>query len=616
MREALFLPRHTKNYSALIITFAMQTNSARRQNMIYNIHMKKVKLGTLLVSLIFFPLCALGQNEPQDMRNRLIGTTNELPNPFDFPILLSGNFGELRSNHFHSGIDFKTQGAEGKPVHVVQSGYVSRISVSPWGYGNCIYVTHPDGTTTVYAHLQRFSEKIAEFVKEQQYEKEQFSLNIFPEAGKFPVIQGEIIALSGNSGSSGGPHLHFEVRDTKTEEIIDPLPYFKDKIKDSTPPRILGVMVYPVEGRGIANGSQKKQQIKLVSQDNGGKKTASTVEAWGEIGFAIKCYDYMDGTSNIYGVRIISLDVDGTEIFRSDISRFAFSETRYLNSLTDYGLWHTSRSFYIKSFIEPGNRLRFLSAKNRGIVNINEERTYNFTYTLQDAYGNTTRLSVPVKGKKQSIPAADTTGKELMSWNKENRFGAKGIRLTIPNGNLYRDIYMKYSVREDSTLLAATHYLNDELVPLHKSARLSIRLNPKLDTLNNKRQYGIVQWKNGKASWIGGTYRNGWVNGEIRELGAFTIRQDTKAPTITPLNIESWVRKKCITLRLSDNLSGVESYRGEIDGKFALFEMNSQSVITYRFDDERLVPGKHTLTVSATDACGNKSSYSYTFYYD
>ena len=567
----------------------------------------KLTFAALLLSL-----CAYSQNEPQDIRNQHIVEPQELPNPFDFPILLSGNFGELRANHFHSGIDFKTQGAEGKAIHVVKDGYVSRIAVSPWGYGNCLYITHPDGTTTVYAHLQRFSKAITEYVKAQQYAEEKFALNLFPPADKFPVKQGEVVAWSGNTGSSGGPHLHFEVRDTRTEDILDPIPYFKGGIKDKTAPRILGVMAYPMEGAGVVNGSPKKQDVKLLAQKGGGQ-TVAPIEAWGEIGFGVKCYDYMDGTSNIYGVRLITLAVDGKEIFRSDIGRFAFSETRYLNSMTDYALWQTKRSFYIKSFIEPGNRLSFLAAKNRGIVNINEERTYEFTYTLKDAFGNTTKLTIPVRGKQQDIPAVDTEGKELMYWSQTNRFGAKGVRLTIPRGNLYRNFYMKYSVRRDSTLLADTHYLNNEPVPLHKNARLSIRLNPTLDTLANKRQYGIIQWKRGKASWVGGKYRNGWVDGNIRELGAYTVRQDTKEPTITPLQPSTWGQKRRISFRLSDDLSGVDTYRGEIDGKYALFEMNSRSVITYRFDSERLAPGKHTLKITATDACGNQSTYVSTF---
>lgn len=540
-------------------------------------------------------------------------TKKQLPNPFDFPILLSGNFGELRANHFHSGIDFKTQGAEGKPIKAIQDGYVSRISVSPTGYGNCLYIDHPDGTTTVYGHLKKFPAKVEKYIKEQQYAKESFSVNLFPKSDMFPVKKGEIVAYSGNTGSSGGPHLHFEVRDTKTEDVMDPIPYFSKSIKDKTAPQIRGIRVYPVEGGGIVNSSSKKQNIKIINDAKSKKQKAEAVEAWGEIGFAIKCYDKMDGTPNIYGVRSISLSVDGEEIFNSEIDRFAFSETRYLNSLIDYADWKNNNSFYIKSFVDPGNKLRFLSARNRGIVNINEERTYNFVYTLKDYFGNTTTLKIPVKGKKQDIPTAETEGRELFIWSKDNRFGAKGVRMHIPKGNLYQSVYIKYSVRDDTTLMAPTHYLNDEPVVLHKKAMLSLKINSDADTLKNKKQYGIVQWNKGKQRWIGGTYKNGWVNGEIRELGAYTVRKDTKKPSIIPVGKETWNQKKKIVFRLTDDLSGVETYRGEIDGKYALFTMNNKSVITYTYDSKRLKPGKHHLKLYVKDACDNESVYEYTF---
>ena len=320
----------------------------------------------------------------------LTGQANDrqLRNPFDFPILLSGNFGELRSNHFHSGIDFKTQGAEGKPIHAPQEGYVSRVSISPWGYGNALYITHPDGTTTVYGHLQKFSPAIADYVKAQQYELERFDVNLFPEPDSLPVRKDEIVAWSGNTGSSAGPHLHFEVRDTKTEEVLDPLVFFHEQITDTRPPKILGILVVPIEGSGVVNGSSQKLRITPQISKDGQTRVSQKIEAWGKIGLAVKTYDYMDRTTNIYGVKEITLMADSQVIFHSYLNRFAFDETRYINTLIDYEEWQKRRSFYIRSFSEPGNRLRFPEYVNRGIVHIDEARTYELTYTLADAFGN------------------------------------------------------------------------------------------------------------------------------------------------------------------------------------------------------------------------------------
>ena len=540
-----------------------------------------------------------------------IAEAQQLRKPMDIPVLLSGHFGELRSNHFHSGIDFKTQGVEGKPIHSVQDGYVSRISVSPWGYGNGLYITHPDGTTTVYGHLQKFSQKITAYLKEKQYEQESFNVNLSLTPDELPVKEGELVALSGNTGSSGGPHLHFEVRDTETEEPMDPIEYYKDLIKDTQAPKIQGIMVYSMPGKGVVNGSRRKLELKPVTAKNGKQTLTGKIEAWGEIGLAVKGYDYMDNTSNIYGIKDITLTADSQVIFHSNLDRFAFDETRYLNSFTDFEEWKEHRSFYIKSFVDPGNRLRFIESLNRGILTIDEPRTYHLTYKLADAFGNTTQLSIRIEGKEQPIPEIDTENAELFHWWSDNRFGAKGIRLTIPKGNLYDDLYFRYSVKEDSAALGATHILHNKPVAFHKSAKLSLRLQT--DTLDNKQQYGIVRLQNGRRSWTGGVYRNGWVDADIKEMGSYTLGQDLVPPTITPLNPATWVSQQAITLRLSDNLSGVQTYRGEIDGQYVLFEMNSKSVITYHFDKERLARGKHTLKLVVTDACGNQSTYTYPF---
>ncbi|MCD7977703.1 MAG: M23 family metallopeptidase [Tannerellaceae bacterium] len=540
------------------------------------------------------------------------GVAQSLRNPFDFPILLSGNFGELRSNHFHAGIDFKTQGVEGKPVHAVEEGYISRIGVSPWGYGNVLYIDHPDGTTTVYGHLQKFAASVAQYVKEQQYEKETFTVNLYPGPELFPVKKGEVIALAGNSGSSAGPHLHFEVRDTQTEEVLDPLLYYKEQIKDTRPPAIQGVMIYPIEGKGIVNNQLRKVELKPVKDKNGKLMLSGKVEAWGGIGLGIKAYDYMDNTTNIYGVKEITLQADGETIFYSHIDRYALKDTRYLNSFTDYEEWRDRRSFYMKSFVDPGNRLPFIESINRGILRIEEERPYHLTYLLKDAHGNSAEISLTIQGKEQSIRQPELENDHFFHWRSDNRFGAKGIRLMIPKGNLYNDFFFRYQVKEDSTALAATHILHNRPVAFHTSGKISIKLQT--DTLENKQQYGIVRLQHGKPSWIGGEYRYGWIDADIRELGTYTIRQDTKPPVITPVNQEKWISSCTFTFRISDNLSGVKSYRGEIDGHYVLFEFDGKKgLISYTFDPERLEKGSHELSLTVTDACGNETRFIHPF---
>jgi len=538
-------------------------------------------------------------------------TGQELPNPFQHPILLSGSFGELRSNHFHSGIDFKTQGVEGKPIHAVKEGYVSRISVSPGGYGNALYLDHPDGTTTVYGHLLSYSAPIAAYIKEQQYLNESFIVNLYPEPDLFPVKKGEVIALSGNTGSSGGPHLHFEVRDTKSGDVLDPLLYYMDQIKDATPPRIQGIMLYPVEGEGVVNGKGRKQEFKQLTGKGNRYNMNGNLSAWGMVGVGIKAYDYMDNTHNIYGVKEIVLKVDGETVYRSNINRFPISDTRYLNSFVDYADWMDNRSFYMKSFVEPGNKLPFIESKARGYITIDEERDYRFEYILTDAFGNSAYLDFVIQGKEQPITTPDTEGREPFSWRSDNKFGKKGIRLTIPKGNLYDSFYFKYNVKEDSLALAGLHTLHNEPIPLHRNAELSLRLIN--DPLKDKTKYGIVRINKGRRSWVGGVYRNGWIDATIRDLGQYSLAMDTIAPAILPVEQATWKSKQQFAFRLTDNLSGVKSYRGEIDGEFALFERNNRSVITYHFDKDRLQRGEHTLRLIVEDACGNEAVYTHSF---
>lgn len=548
----------------------------------------------------------------------LVGTSvlkaqDTMLNPLDFPILLSGSFGELRTNHFHSGIDLKTQSVEGKAVHAVDSGYISRIVVSPWGYGNVLYLIHPSGLKTVYGHLQRFSPALAAYVKAKQYEDETFSIDVDLPSDAFPVKKGQLIGYSGNSGSSGGPHLHFEIRSAETDDVIDPLIYYKNKITDTRPPQIQSFMLYPVEGKGSINQDSKKVELKLHADANGRQSISPKAEAWGKIGVAIKAYDYMDGTTNIYGVNQIVMALDGKVIFSSSLDTFSIGlETRYINSFIDPEEWRDNHSFYMKSFIEPGNRLNSLKALNSGIISIDEERAYHITYLLKDRYGNQRKVTFQIDGKKQNIQAPDTAGTVYFHWNGENRFGAKGIRLTIPDGNLYKSLYFRYSVNESPLALSSVHHLHDKYVPLHSKARLSLRLPS--DTIEDKRKYGIARMQGSRAVWIGGEYREGWIDADIRELGDYAIMHDQTPPTITPVNPKKWTINKCIALRITDNLSGIQTYRGEIDGQFALFELDGKrNLVTYVFDGEKLSRGRHRLTFTLIDACGNNSFYDCTF---
>lgn len=537
-------------------------------------------------------------------------SSQKLPSPLDIPIILSGNFGELRSNHFHSGIDFKTQGRIGLPIRAVKEAFVSRISVSPRGYGRALYLQHPDGTTSVYAHLNSFAAPIENFVRDSQYIKESFPVDLSLSEEIFHIKTGQIIGYGGNTGSSGGPHLHFEIRDTQTNEPIDPLPFFKTQIKDTRKPQIRAMMIYPQEGKGIVNGKTEKQVLK-ISKDKAGKDTVQTpINAWGEIAMGIKAYDAMNDATNIYGVRELSLSVDDKIVFHYILDRFSFAQTRYLNSFVDWEEWILSRKFYMKSVIEPGNLLNCYVKKdadsNNGIINIEEERSYNFKYALKDLYDNTSILEFEVVGQKQDIPTFKPFG-TYYAHSKDNITERDGVKLSIPKGNLYTDIYFTYSMLKNYTPYSHLYKLHKRW-PLHKDCPLEITLCN--DSFPDKEKYGITAIGEKKISWIGGVYQNGTIKTNIRELGAYTVSIDTTSPKILPILPNKWAIEKKISFKISDNLSGIAQWKGTLNGEFVLFEYDAKKALLFcEFDPKRMSIGKQKLELHVFDACGNEQSY-------
>lgn len=532
--------------------------------------------------------------------------------PLDIPLLLSANFGELRPNHFHSGIDLKTEGVINKSVYSIEDGYVSRISVSPWGYGLALYITHTNGQMSVYGHLNRFAPQIARYVKNKQYELELFKVDFDVEKNLIPVKKGDLIAYSGNTGSSFGPHVHFEIRSEDGETALDPLPYYKEQIKDTEPPLIKGIAIYPITGTGVVNGKSTPMRRTLPTSKKSGNEA---IHAWGTIGIGVHSIDKMSGAANIYGVKTVRLFCDDVEIFSSDISSFRFDQSRMINSLTDYDYWYRHKIFYMKSFVEPGNKLPIYKTINNGYINIDREKTYKFRYELEDLYGNKQQYRFDVIGKKQAIPTPKACSL-FMTWEYNNYYLSDDFKLIIPKGYLYNDIGFILGTSESEDHFSNIYSVHDKHIPLDSYCDMTIAL--KSDTLKNKNLYGIVRKNKSSEIWVGGEYRDGKITARIRELGhSYAISCDKTPPKITPVNPEKWVAQRKITIRMSDNKSGINTYKGTIDGNFVLFENDSKNPnYTYHFDSERLEKGRnHKFSFTATDVCGNAATYEYEFKY-
>lgn len=519
--------------------------------------------------------------------------------PFDFPLTLSGNFGEIRANHFHGGLDFKTGGVIGKPVRALADGHISRIRVTH-GSGYVLDVCYDNGYFTINRHLSGFTGAIARRVEDLQYEEESYEVEIVPEPDEYPVKAGQQIAWSGNTGYSFGPHLHLDVFETATGDYVDPMPFFLKRIKDTTAPKTEGIMLFPQPGRGVVEGTQKYQTFS--------SNPVKPIEAWGVIGVGIKAYDYMDGVHNRYGVHTVILTVDGTEVFRSTVDRFSQEENRMINS------WTCGQ--YMKSFIEPGNTLRLLKAsnENRGLVTIDEERDYQFLYTLKDAFGNTSRCRFTVRGKRQPVEPLQHREKYYFAWDRTNFLQEPGLTLVVPKGMLYDDVALNYQVKADSGAVAFTYQLNDKPVSLHGSCELRIGL--RRDPIEDTTKYYVARVTPKGLYGAGGKYEGGYMKTRIRELGTYTVAVDTVPPVITPVNPKNWGRTGKIVYTIKDKATGIRSYRGTIDGKYALFGRPNMLRSQYicELDPKRVKKGgKHVVEMIAVDDCGNETVVRDTF---
>ena len=580
----------------------------------------KIISQTLLACLFLFAQDCSSRNNDQEISQTLNLRARINPKDFDLPMhlpaLLSGNFGELRYNHFHSGLDFKTQGSIGRLVYAVADGWVSRIRISSYGFGYALYIDHPNGFTTVYGHLSGYAFPIDSFAKKMQYGNEEFELDTMIKRGRIPVKRGQLIAYSGNSGGSVAPHLHFEIRDTKTEETIDPLLWFSGRIKDNVAPRFQMIALYPVKGEGILNSGIQKATVSTVKLSNGTwALNGKLPTAWGKIGFGLKAYDFMSQTSNNYGVSLIRLFQENEEIFRQDLSHFSFAQTRYINALTDYEAWLKNDVYIMKSFLEPGNRLKvYPLAKNEGYININEEKIYHFRYELEDRAGNISEIHFDIQGEKRAIPKVPASNNPMNLWYP-NHFIRKDIELFIPAGTLYNNIDFQYSQEPATKGYSDIYKLHNIYTPLHQAIQVQIRIQK--DILSNKKSYYLAkQDKYGHYQYAGGAYSKGMILANIREFGNYIVLADSISPKITGLNLENSIKNHIFRIRIIDNLSGIQSWRGTIDGSWVLFEYDYKTAtLKYKFDDHLKKGKKHILLLLVKDACENESCFEYQFYY-
>ncbi len=572
-------------------------------------------------TLKFIFTTSLLLNVPQALFSQDIYVSKNYPKtdfrlPLDLPPSLAGSFGEIRGGHFHSGLDFRTNQREGYPVYAVADGYVSRLRVQIGGFGNAVYITHPNGYTSVYAHLQRFNDRITQIIRDYQYRKESFDVDFPLLPVEISVKKGEIIAWSGNTGSSGGPHLHFEIRDSETEETVNPQ-LFGINVPDRIKPVISALYMYRLNGNPF-NESTLSQYFQVVGSNGNYRLNKSPVINFSkEVGFGISAIDQQFAGGNKNGVYSIELQLDSQTIFESVVERFSFENTRAVNSHIDYPAYLLHRRVVQKSFIEPGNPLGiYKTALNYGLIHLEDEKVHQLKYIVKDAGGNTSTLSFNIRNNPEAVLAApEKTGLQRFAFNTENTFSAEGVRVTVPKGTLYNDINFNYSKSPRAAGFSSVHNIHTRLIPVHSNYDLWIKPDrPVPDYLKSKLLIADT-----RGISYGGSFdeKDGFVKASPRVFGNFYVSIDTIPPTIRPLNLydeKSLDSQRKISFRISDNLSGINSFRGTIDGQWVLMEFDSKTATLWHTFDYRTGPGKHLFQLVVTDNTKNSRSYTATFY--
>lgn len=532
--------------------------------------------------------------------------------PLDIPMQLSGNFGELRPNHFHAGFDLKTNQREGLKVFAVADGYVSRIKISTFGNGKTIYITHPNGFTSVYGHLQTTLGEIQDYVQKTHYKDQAFEIEMFPKPNDLPVTKGQLIALTGNTGASEGPHLHFEFRDSKTEFIINPMFFGFDKnIKDTKKPTISAVYVYPLNNTTV---NQSKQPLLLnVSLQKDGTYLAAKVKANGTIGFGISAVDLDDVSFNKNGVFDVTTYLNGKQNYNYQFNTYSFDEMRYINAFIDYAKYKKTGLRVQKMFMPTPFALSIIKTDSlHGIIPVQPNLTSAYTIKVSDYYGNLNSVTIPIEYDATTpiIGAEAITSKYFVRYNKDANFEKDNMSVFFSAGTFYDDFNFNFDVKNNRILI------HDDTVPVHSNFTITIKDSSFSEKLRDKLY--IARFNGNSKSYNMTLRKNDVFTAKSKTLGQYGLVADTIAPTITTVSLikDKWLSDvKKIQFVIKDSLSGIKSYNGYLNGKWILFDYdNKTNKITHNFDDGIVAEGANDLKIEVVDNVGNATVYETRFF--
>lgn len=539
-----------------------------------------MKPTALFICFLLGMFIAVGQKYPWP-----VGATPEL----------TANFGELRSNHYHMGLDGRTQQRENLDIYSMEEGYVSRIKIEPWGFGRAIYIDHPNGITSLYAHLNDFYPELEAWVKQKQYEAERWQIDIPVPAGLFPVKRKQLIAYSGNTGGSMGPHLHFEMRDTKTEVVLNPLKH-GFHIADKTPPDVLRLAVYD---RTISTYEQSPRYIPLI-KTAGGYTAQNIVLKTDRVSFGFTSYDRYTGSTNQNGIYGAALFLNNVEQCRFRMDSIHYSHTRYLNAHIDYKTKLSGGPYIQHLSLLPGH-LHHIYSGGDGILTLNGDEWQDVKIIVYDPVGNQSTIRFKVRGS--AVPASVKKMNEpVFHPNVLNIFENENVRFYLPEKALYDSFQFKYNTLNTAT--GVVHQLHNGTVPVQEFFNVQIR-----DESFPKPEKVMMHYYFGTRKKFAPTrYSNGWYTAAFRELGNFKLLYDTIPPMISAITHTP----SRISFTITDNAEELVNFRATLNGQWILVSYDKGKNFVYKKDD-RCKKGSNTLEIYVEDLAGNTSTRTFTF---
>ena len=520
---------------------------------------------------------------------------------------IAANFGELRPNHYHMGLDCRTDAHENMPVVAAADGYIAKVTIDATGFGRSIRINHPNGLTTLYAHLNDFNPALEKYVTEQQYKQETWKIEFDIPANLFPVKKGQFIAYSGNTGGSEGPHTHFEIRDTKTDKVLNPL-LFGMPIHDDVPPQILRLAIYD---RAMSVYEQSPKFI-AIRKANGIYTAPLVIASSDKVSFAISAVDKYTGSNNPNGIYQAILFEDEKPIVGFQIDSITYEETRYVNAHIDYKLRSNGGPFVEHLSRLPGYPQGvYKDITGDGVITLDDDNIHHIKVEVKDTYGNTSVLKFDVKRGIVNKPIANPN--KMLYPGQLNIFENNNISFYLPENDLYDSLHLQFKETAATNINAASpvFQINSGLIPSHVYFPIKIK-----STVGDTYKDKIVMHRywGGKNDFAKGEYENGWYKASFREFGYFQLIIDTTPPTITPVGFRNGMNCKGlnrIAFIVKDNTKEI-NFRAELDGKWLRFTNDKNEAFIYKFDSY-CQPGKHGLKIIAQDCVGNVAEKTYNF---